>query len=73
MNLKFNPQKKSTRAVLWLTATIIFPLILAIGYITVTKNCYNAMNDIPMTVFASSENERGETVLVVLNKEYVLK
>ncbi|MBQ8825568.1 MAG: hypothetical protein IJ007_00560 [Oscillospiraceae bacterium] len=73
MRLELNPQGRRTRAVLWLTAAVIFPSLLAAGYITVTKNCYNAMNERPITVFAAAENDSGETVLIFLNNEYVIK
>lgn len=68
MSLRFNPEKRSARVLLWITAAIVFPAMLLAGYVTVTKNCYNAMNETPMTVFSVAKTDTGETAVVFLNK-----
>lgn len=68
LKLTLNPQGKRARLILCLAAAVIFPAALLWGYVTVTKNCYNAMNEIPMTVFAVTESDSGEKSLIFLNE-----
>ena len=63
-----DPENKRIRTCLWILAAVIFPAMFLYGYVTVTVNCHNAMNPVPMTVFAA-ETDSGETVLIFLDKE----
>ena len=68
MRLTLNPQGRCARIVLCLVVMTGLMLFLLFGYVTVTKNCYNAMNEVPITVFAVTETDSGEKSVVFLNK-----
>ena len=66
-----NPVSLKKRITAYITADFLLTLMFVHGFVTVYKNCYNSMNEEPMTV-VSVTTVNGRTEVTVLNKPYHL-
>ena len=66
-----NPVSLKKRISTYVTAFFLLSIMFVCGFVTVYKNCYNSMNEEPMTVFDVS-TANGKTEVTILNRIYHL-
>ncbi len=69
--INLNPTHPKKRAAVCIAAFFILAAMFAYGYVTVYRNCYNSMNETPMTVFDVTRHN-GKTVVTLLNEVYTI-